>query len=121
MLLGQQFVVEARPGAGGTLATAAVAKSDPDGYTLMMINDNHALNPSVFKNIPYDSVKDFAPIGFVGYDPAGADRQRRAADAQRQGSGRGGEAEARHAHLRLGRRRQREPSRRRDARRGRPT
>ncbi len=33
----------------------------------MMINDNHALNPSVFKNIPYDSVKDFAPIGFVGY------------------------------------------------------
>jgi tripartite-type tricarboxylate transporter receptor subunit TctC len=35
----------------------------------MMINDNHALNPSVFKNIPYDSVKDFAPIGFVGYTP----------------------------------------------------
>jgi tripartite-type tricarboxylate transporter receptor subunit TctC len=67
--LGQQFVVEARPGAGGTLATAAVAKSDPDGYTLMMINDNHALNPSVFKNMPYDSVKDFAPIGFVGYTP----------------------------------------------------
>jgi tripartite-type tricarboxylate transporter receptor subunit TctC len=35
----------------------------------MMINDNHALNPSVFKNIPYDSVKDFAPVGFVGYTP----------------------------------------------------
>lgn len=68
-LLGQQFLVEARPGAGGTLATAAVAKADPDGYTLMMINDNHALNPSVFKNIPYDSVKDFAPVGFVGYTP----------------------------------------------------
>jgi tripartite-type tricarboxylate transporter receptor subunit TctC len=68
-ILGQQFVVEARPGAGGTLATAAVAKSEPDGYTLMMINDNHALNPSVFKNMPYDSVKDFAPIGFVGYTP----------------------------------------------------
>ena len=68
-LLGQQFIVEARPGAGGTLATAAVAKAEPDGYTLMMINDNHALNPSVFKNIPYDSVKDFAPIGFVGYTP----------------------------------------------------
>ncbi len=68
-LLGQQFVIEARPGAGGTLATAAVAKAEPDGYTLMMINDNHALNPSVFKNIPYDSVKDFAPVGFVGYTP----------------------------------------------------
>ena len=67
--LGQQFIIEARPGAGGTLATAAVAKAEPDGYTLMMINDNHALNPSVFKNIPYDSVKDFAPIGFVGSTP----------------------------------------------------
>jgi tripartite-type tricarboxylate transporter receptor subunit TctC len=68
-LLGQQFIVEARPGAGGTIATAAVAKAEPDGYTIMMINDNHALNPSVFKNIPYDSVKDFAPIGFVGSTP----------------------------------------------------
>jgi tripartite-type tricarboxylate transporter receptor subunit TctC len=68
-LLGQQVVIEARPGAGGTLATAAVAKAEPDGYTLMMINDNHALNPSVFKNIPYDSIKDFAPIGFVGSAP----------------------------------------------------
>jgi tripartite-type tricarboxylate transporter receptor subunit TctC len=67
--LGQQFIIEARPGAGGTLATAAVARAEPDGYTLMMINDNHAINPSVFKNIPYDSVKDFAPIGFVGYAP----------------------------------------------------
>jgi tripartite-type tricarboxylate transporter receptor subunit TctC len=68
-LLGQQFVIEARPGAGGTLATQAVARAEPDGYTLMMINDNHSINPSVFKNIPYDSIKDFAPIGFVGSAP----------------------------------------------------
>jgi tripartite-type tricarboxylate transporter receptor subunit TctC len=68
-LLGQQIVIEARPGAGGTLATAAVARAEPDGYTLMMINDNHSLNPSVFKNVPYDSVKDFASIGFVGSAP----------------------------------------------------
>jgi tripartite-type tricarboxylate transporter receptor subunit TctC len=68
-VLGQQFIIESRPGAGGTLATAAVARAERDGYTLMMINDNHALNPSVFKNIPYDSVKDFAPIGFVGSAP----------------------------------------------------
>ncbi|MFL4967380.1 MAG: Bug family tripartite tricarboxylate transporter substrate binding protein [Xanthobacteraceae bacterium] len=68
-LTGQQFVIEARPGAGGTLATSAVARAEPDGYTLMMINDNHAINPSVFKSIPYDSVKDFAPIGFVGSAP----------------------------------------------------
>jgi tripartite-type tricarboxylate transporter receptor subunit TctC len=69
MVLGQQFIIESRPGASGTLATAAVARAEPDGYTLMMINDNHAVNPSVFKNIPYDSVKDFAPIGFVGSAP----------------------------------------------------
>ncbi len=67
--LGQQFLVEARPGAGGTLATQAVARAEPDGYTLMMINDNHAVNPSVFKSIPYDSFKDFAFIGFVGSAP----------------------------------------------------
>jgi tripartite-type tricarboxylate transporter receptor subunit TctC len=69
VVLGQQFIIESRPGAGGTLATAAVARAEPDGYTLMMINDNHAVNPSVFKSIPYDSVKDFAPIGFVGSAP----------------------------------------------------
>jgi tripartite-type tricarboxylate transporter receptor subunit TctC len=67
--LGQQLIVESRPGAGGTLATGALARAEPDGYTLMMINDNHALNPSLFKTLPYDSVKDFAPIGFVGSAP----------------------------------------------------
>jgi tripartite-type tricarboxylate transporter receptor subunit TctC len=68
-LLGQPFVVEARPGAGGLIATSALAKSAPDGYTLMLVNDNHALNPFILKEIPYDSVKDFAPIGFVGSTP----------------------------------------------------
>jgi tripartite-type tricarboxylate transporter receptor subunit TctC len=76
VVLGQQFIIESRPGAGGTLATAAVARAEPDGYTLMMINDNHAVNPSVFKNIPYDSVKDFAPIGFVGSAPMALSRMR---------------------------------------------
>ncbi|MBM3526498.1 MAG: tripartite tricarboxylate transporter substrate binding protein [Alphaproteobacteria bacterium] len=68
-LLGQQFIIEARAGAGGSLATSALAKSDPDGYTLMMVNDNHALNPATMKSLPYDSVKDFQMIGFVGYTP----------------------------------------------------
>jgi tripartite-type tricarboxylate transporter receptor subunit TctC len=68
-LLGQPFVVEARPGAGGLIATTALAKAAPDGYTLMMVNDNHALNPFILKEVPYDSVKDFAPIGFVGSTP----------------------------------------------------
>jgi tripartite-type tricarboxylate transporter receptor subunit TctC len=67
--LGQQFIIEARPGAGGTIATQAVARAEPDGYTLMMINDNHAINPSVFKSIPYDSLKDFSFIGLVGNAP----------------------------------------------------
>jgi tripartite-type tricarboxylate transporter receptor subunit TctC len=68
-LMGQQFIIEARAGAGGSLATAALAKSEPDGYTVMMVNDNHALNPATMKNLPYDSVKDFQMIGFVGYTP----------------------------------------------------
>jgi tripartite-type tricarboxylate transporter receptor subunit TctC len=68
-LLGQQFIIEARPGAGGSLATGALAKSEPDGYTVMMVNDNHALNPATMKSLPYDSVKDFQMIGFVGYTP----------------------------------------------------
>ena len=96
-LLGQQFVIEARPGAGGTIATLAVAKADPDGYTLMMINDNHALNPSVFKNIPYDSVKDFAPIGFVGYTPLILVANPSRAGEGREGAGRAREREARTA------------------------
>ncbi len=68
-LTGQQFIIEARAGAGGSIATGALAKSDPDGYTLMMVNDNHALNPATMKNLPYDSKKDFKFIGFVGYTP----------------------------------------------------
>ncbi len=68
-LLGQPFIIDARPGAGDLIATGALAKSAPDGYTLMMINDNHALNPYILKEVPYDSVGDFAPIGFVGSTP----------------------------------------------------
>jgi tripartite-type tricarboxylate transporter receptor subunit TctC len=68
-LLGQPMVIEARPGGGGVIATGTLAKAAPDGYTLMMINDNHSLNPSILKDIPYDSVKDFAPVGFVGSAP----------------------------------------------------
>lgn len=68
-LMGQQFIIEARAGAGGSIATGALAKADPDGYTLMMVNDNHALNPATMKSLPYDSKNDFKMIGFVGYTP----------------------------------------------------
>jgi tripartite-type tricarboxylate transporter receptor subunit TctC len=67
--LGQQFVIESRAGANGTIATALVAHAEPDGYTLLMITDSHAVNPLFYKNLSYDSVKDFAPIGLIGKSP----------------------------------------------------
>jgi tripartite-type tricarboxylate transporter receptor subunit TctC len=67
--LGQQFVVESRAGANGTIATASVAHAEPDGYTLLMITDSHAVNPLFYKNLSYDSAKDFAPIGLIGKSP----------------------------------------------------
>jgi tripartite-type tricarboxylate transporter receptor subunit TctC len=61
--LGQPVIVENRPGAGGNLATEAVAKAVPDGYTLLMGTIAAlAINPSLYKNLPFDSVKDLAPI-----------------------------------------------------------
>ena len=67
--LGQQFLIESRAGAGGTIATASVARADPDGYTLLAITDSHATNPLAFKDLPYDSIGDFAPIGLIGHSP----------------------------------------------------
>jgi tripartite-type tricarboxylate transporter receptor subunit TctC len=68
-ILHQPFIIETRPGATGMVATAAVARAEPDGYTLLLVNDNHAINPSIFKNLPYDAEKDFTPIGFIGSVP----------------------------------------------------
>ena len=69
-LLGQQFVVENRTGAGGNTGAADVAKSPPDGYTLLMATvSTHAINPGLYKKIPYDAIRDFAPIGQVGVTP----------------------------------------------------
>lgn len=63
--LGQQVVVDNRPGASGVLGTGIVAKSTPDGYTLLMVFPSHTVNQSLFKEVPYDTVKDFAPITMV--------------------------------------------------------
>src|ERR1041385_5065006 len=66
-LLGQQFVVENKTGAGGNIGADAVAKSPPDGYTLLMATvSTHAINPGLYRKIPYDPINDFAPIGQVG-------------------------------------------------------
>jgi len=58
----QQVVVDNRPGAGTILATEVVAKAPADGYTLLMMTDNFVTNPSLFRKLPYDSEKDFAPV-----------------------------------------------------------
>jgi tripartite-type tricarboxylate transporter receptor subunit TctC len=61
--LGQQFVVENRVGAGGTIAGGVVAKADKDGYTALAISMGHSVSAVMVKNVPYDAVNDFAPIG----------------------------------------------------------
>lgn len=60
--LGQQVVVENRPGAASIIGTEAVAKAAPDGYTLLMGISALAINPAMYKNVPYDALKDFEPI-----------------------------------------------------------
>ncbi|MCA1453037.1 tripartite tricarboxylate transporter substrate binding protein [Bradyrhizobium sp. BRP22] len=69
-LLGEKIVIDNRPGAGGTVGTKAVAKSDPDGYTLLLgYTGTLAIGPSLFKKAGYDPRKDFAPIGMIGNAP----------------------------------------------------
>ncbi|MES2974853.1 MAG: tripartite tricarboxylate transporter substrate binding protein [Pseudomonadota bacterium] len=68
--LGQTLVVENRAGAGGNIGSDLVAKSPPDGYTILMGTvGTHAINPGLYKRMPYDAQKDFAPIAFAGYTP----------------------------------------------------
>jgi len=62
--------VENKAGAGGNIGADLVAKAPPDGYTLLMATvSTHAINPGLYKNMPYDPVRDFAPIGQVGVTP----------------------------------------------------
>jgi tripartite-type tricarboxylate transporter receptor subunit TctC len=68
--LGQPIVVENRLGAGGTIGTAAVAKSPPDGYTLLAHGSAHTITPALYKNLPYDPVRDFAAIVPLGSSPS---------------------------------------------------
>ena len=63
--LGQQVIVDNRPGAGGVTGTQIVATAAPDGHTLLMVFPSHAFNPSLVAKLPYDSVKSFAPISLT--------------------------------------------------------
>ena len=67
--LGQQFFVEDKPGAGSNIASAEVAKAAPDGYTLTVVSTGFMVNMSLYAHVPYDAVKDFAPITMVAYSP----------------------------------------------------
>jgi len=66
---GQPVIIENRPGAGGTIASQVVAKSAPDGYTLVIVASGHAINPYLYSNLPYDTFKDFRPISLLGSSP----------------------------------------------------
>ena len=63
--LGQQFIVDNRPGAGGIIGSEIVAKSPPDGYVLLFTPTSHAINPSLYTKLPYDTLKDFSPVALV--------------------------------------------------------
>ena len=68
-LNGQPVIVENLPGAGGISGTQAIVKAAPDGNTIGVVSNNHVINPSVFKSLPYDSLKDVTPISVVGGTP----------------------------------------------------
>ena len=67
--LGQPFVIENKAGAGGTIAATIVAKSPPDGYTLMLMHQGLAFNAALYPSLPYDTVHDLAPIASIGATP----------------------------------------------------
>ena len=64
--LGQAVVIDNRPGAGGIVAAEMVAKSEPDGYTLLLMSNANAVSAGLFKSLPFDPVKDFTPVSLMG-------------------------------------------------------
>lgn len=68
-MLGQQVIVDGRPGAGGTNGAAIVANSEPDGYTVFLMASGHATSPALYRKLPYDPVRDFTMISMVASNP----------------------------------------------------
>ncbi|HKB53403.1 MAG TPA: tripartite tricarboxylate transporter substrate binding protein [Ramlibacter sp.] len=67
--MGQQLIIENKPGAGSTIGSDFVAKSAPDGYTLLMVSSTHVISPWIYKHLPYDPIKSFTPISKVVDSP----------------------------------------------------
>ena len=67
--LGQQIVVDNRPGAATMIATSIAAKANPDGYTLLFVTSSLVINPSLYRKVPYDPFRDFAPVSLVASTP----------------------------------------------------
>ncbi len=65
--MGQSIVIDNKPGAGGVVASDTVAKAAPDGHTLLLMSNGNAVSAGLFKSLPYDTVKDFAPVSTLGY------------------------------------------------------
>ncbi len=66
-VFGQSFVVDNRPSAGGNVAGELAARAAPDGYTLLVVTPTHVVNPSLYRNLHYDIIRDFAPVGLMVY------------------------------------------------------
>ena len=67
--LGQTFVVDNRPGAGSMVGTDIAAKATPDGYTIILSDMPHTINPAIYAKVPYDPIKDFSPVTVIGVSP----------------------------------------------------
>ncbi|NBW25583.1 MAG: tripartite tricarboxylate transporter substrate binding protein [Betaproteobacteria bacterium] len=68
-VLGQSIVIDNKGGAGGSLGTDIVSKATPDGYTVLFTLSSHTINPAIFPKLPYDTLKDFEPVGLVASLP----------------------------------------------------
>jgi tripartite-type tricarboxylate transporter receptor subunit TctC len=66
---GQPVVIDNRPGAGGVIGSSGVAGAAPDGYTLLLVSSTFTINPAIKKSMPFDTIKDFAPVAFIARSP----------------------------------------------------